>query len=97
MGPAQWWQGNVSNLRIYPFLNGRPGDQFAIKYIKVMSLDQYKCTNTSCSYFSRYEHECSGAGSRGYCEAGEAKTRYSTVEEAIPKIKEMYDEWATSL
>ena len=34
MGPAQWWQGDITNLRIYPFLDGWPSDQFSIKYIK---------------------------------------------------------------
>ena len=79
MGPAQWWQGNINNLRVYPFIDGRNKDQFAIKFIKISSLDTYGCDNTQCSYYSQYSHPCPGAGVRGACEAGIAKTSYTTV------------------
>lgn len=81
MGPAQGWQGNITNLRVYPFIDGRPKDQFAIKFIKISSLDEYRCSNTQCSYYSQYSHPCSGAGIRGVCEAGTAKTSYTTVSD----------------
>ena len=79
MGPAQWWQGNINNLRIYPFLDGRPHDQFAIKFIKIASTAAYACTNTQCSYYPYYSHPCPGAGSRASIEAGEPKRLYTTL------------------
>ncbi|GAG03934.1 unnamed protein product, partial [marine sediment metagenome] len=78
LGPAQWWQGNINDLRIFPFIDGFHGDQFAIKFIKITSLSNYACDNTQCSYYSQYEHPCPGAGLRGYCE-GSIKYNFSTV------------------
>lgn len=79
MGPAQWWQGDINNLRIYPFIDGWDGDQFAIKYIKISSLNGYVCTNTQCSYYTQYSHPCGGAGIRGGLVAGTTKTSYTTI------------------
>lgn len=79
VGPEQYWQSSINNLRVYPFIDGWSGDEFAIKYIKISSLDEYRCTNTSCSYYVNYSHPCAGAGSRGSCEAATAKNSYSTV------------------
>jgi len=79
MGPAQWWQGDIDNLRIYPFIDGRERDQFAIKFIKISSLDTFACDNTQCSYYLQYSHPCQGAGRRGTCEAGISKSLYTTV------------------
>lgn len=79
MGPAQWWQGDINNLRIYPFIDGRERDQFAIKFIKISSLDKFACDNTQCPYYLQHSHPCPGAGSRGTCEAGTSKSLYTTV------------------
>ena len=79
MGPAQWWQGYITNLRVYPFIDGNEGDQFAIKFIKVTSPDTYACGNTSCSYHPQYSHPCPGAGRYGSCEAGVSKDFYTTI------------------
>lgn len=78
LGPAQWWQGNINNLRVYPFIDGWDGDQFAIKYIKIGSLDNYACSNTQCSYYTQYIHPCPGAGVRGSCEAA-SETSFTTI------------------
>jgi hypothetical protein len=79
MGPAQWWQGDISNLRIYPFIDGWSGDEFAIKYIKISSQNTYACDNTQCPYYLSYEHPCPGGGSRGSCESGLQNTTYTTL------------------
>ena len=79
MGPAQNWQGNINNLRIYPFVDGKNKDQFAIKFIKISSLSTYACDNTQCSYYLQYSHPCPGIGGRGTCEAGVSKALYTTV------------------
>ena len=68
MGEVQWWQGDINNLRLYPILqDGRDGDEFFVRAIKILSIDTYKCTNTSCEYFSEYTHPCTGVGKRGTC------------------------------
>jgi hypothetical protein len=79
MGPAQWWQGNINNIRVYPFVDGWPNDQFAIKFIRISSLNVFKCTNTQCDYYINYSHPCPGAGQRGSCEAGVSAQRYTVV------------------
>ena len=79
MGPAQWWQGNINNLRIYPFIDGWPEDTFAIKFIKITSSNTWACSNTQCSYYTQYEHPCPGAGIRPSVEAGISRTHYTTV------------------
>jgi len=79
MGPAKEWQGNINNLRIYPFIDGRPGDQFDIKHIKISSIDKYTCSNTQCSYYMKYSHPCGGAGSKASCEASLDKDYYTTI------------------
>lgn len=95
MSPAQWWQGNINNIRVYPFIDGWAGDQFAIKYIQIGSLDTWSCLNTQCAYYANYSHPCPGAGSRGSCRAGESKSRYTTIsgvnDELIVNINDYGD------
>jgi len=79
MGPEQYWQGLINNLRVYPFIDGQYRDKFCISYIKISSLNKYTCNNTQCSYYTNYEHPCQGAGNRGYCEADESYDIYTTV------------------
>ena len=68
MGEVQEWQGNVFNLRINPILqDGRDGDEFFIRAIKILSTDTYRCKNGGCSYYVNYQHPCSGVGKRGTC------------------------------
>jgi hypothetical protein len=70
MGEAQWWQGDISDLRIWPILeNGVDGDEFYIRVIEVLSVDSYRCLNVECDYWSNYEHNCPGIGERGYCKS----------------------------
>jgi len=80
MGPSSEWVGDINNLRIYPFIDALgQGDQFAIKFIRISSLNTFRCDNTQCSYYLQYEHPCPGAGIRGACEAGVSKDVYTTV------------------
>ena len=72
MGEVQWWQGDINNLRLCPILqDGRDGDEFFVRSIKIISIDSYKCNNTSCEYFSEYQHPCAGVGKRGTCSSKE--------------------------
>jgi hypothetical protein len=86
MGPVQHWQGDINNLRVYPFIDGWSGDQFAIKFIKISSLEDWTCTNTQCSYYTKYEHPCPGAGRRGSVEAGLSKNYYTTYSGVNDKL-----------
>jgi hypothetical protein len=79
VGPAQFWQGDITNLRIYPFIDGSERDQFAIQYIKISSNNTFSCSNPNCSYYLSYEHPCIGTGIRASVEAGIAKETYTTV------------------
>jgi F5/8 type C domain len=70
MANAQWWQGDVNDLRVYPILSdGRDGDEFYIRAIEILSIDKYRCLNVSCNYYTQYEHNCRGIGERGYCKS----------------------------
>jgi len=86
MGPVKDWQGDISNLRVYPFTDGWEKDQFAVKFVRISSLDTFVCTNTQCSYFTRFEHNCPGAGVRGSIEAGVSKSLYSTASGTSDKL-----------
>jgi hypothetical protein len=86
MGPKQKWQGDINNLRIYPFIDGWLGDEFAIKFIKISSLDKWACSNTQCSYYTQYTHPCCGAGKRANCESGITKSEYTTISGVSDKL-----------
>ena len=79
MGPEKNWVGYINNLKIYPFIDGFERDQFTIKSIKISSYDKWVCTNTSCSYYTNYAHNCAGAGVRASREAGISRAIYTTV------------------
>jgi len=86
VGPSQYWQGDINNLRVYPFVDGWSGDQFAIKYIKITSIDAYACQNTQCEKYLYYSHPCPWTGDRGSCEAGIGKTTYTTISGVSDKL-----------
>lgn len=74
MGPVQWWQGDINDLRLYPISsNGKDGDEFFIRAIEIVSNTGvgYRCLNASCSYYSQYERNCPGIGERGTCTSNE--------------------------
>lgn len=79
VGPERYWVGELSNIRVYPFIDGWEEDQFAIKYVKISSSDKHKCNNTQCSYYVNYEHPCPGSGRQGSCRAGIYKDTYTTT------------------
>ena len=79
MGPSKNWQGDITNLRIFPFVDGFEKDHFAIKFIKISSPSTFVCTNTSCSFFPFYSHPCPGAGIRASREAGVSRDYYTTT------------------
>jgi hypothetical protein len=79
LGPYKWWQGDINNLRFYPFIDGHEADKFFLKSLRITSEDTWMCTNSQCSYYQFYEHPCPGAGQKAYCEAKSYKNIYNTV------------------
>jgi hypothetical protein len=68
MAEIQWWQGDVNDLRFYPIAEqGRDGDEFYIRSIEILSPDKFVCRNVSCDYYTNYERNCPGIGTRGSC------------------------------
>jgi len=84
LGEEQWWQGDITNLRLYPiYEDGRDGDEFFIKSIKIISVDTYDCKNTACDYYLNYSHPCPGAGSKGYCKSSAINAGTYNIEEDV--------------
>jgi len=79
MGNAQWWQGDVNDLRIYPVTDGADGDEFFIREIKITSVATFACDNPTCSYYNSYTHSCGGVGSRAYCLAQPKESNYFDI------------------
>ncbi len=84
MGIEQWWQGDIRNLRIYPvYEDGRDGDEFFIKTIKITSTDTFWCLKPTCSYYPFYSHPCGGIGTRGYCRSSSTGAEEYTIEAGV--------------
>lgn len=86
MGPEQWWQGDIRNLRIYPLLGSRTGDRFFIRSVTITSPTEHKCTNTTCSYYPFYEHPCPGVGERGSCLSESITSAVTVVEDVNDEL-----------
>jgi hypothetical protein len=79
LGESQYWIGDISNMRIYPFIDGYKDIQFGIRRISIESNDKYKCLNTQCDYYLNYEHPCQGAGVNSSITAGIPMSSYTTT------------------
>ena len=79
LGPYKWWQGDINDLRFYPFIDGHSDDKFFLKSLRITSEDFWTCTNTNCSYYQFYTHPCPGSGKRAFCEAKSYKKKYTTI------------------
>lgn len=97
MGPYKWWQGDINNLRFYPFIDGHTGDKFFLKYLKITSEDFWMCINTDCSFYQFYAHPCAGSGNRSYCEATVKKKNYSLVSGISTELHIDIDNYGTEI
>ena len=79
MAPLKDWQGEVANLRLYPFLDGRSKDQFFIKFIRIVSTTYWSCSNHACDFYVNYTHPCPAVGRSFSLEAAEHKDTYTTI------------------
>lgn len=83
MGLAQWWQGSINDLRIYPMIDGKDGDEFFIRAIKITSVATFSCNNQTCSYYNNYSHPCTGVGSKAYCRARATESNYFNIRSGV--------------
>ena len=68
------WVGNIVNFRFFPFVNGCQNIKIYIRRMAFVSPNYWRCTQPACSYNTKYEHLCPGAGIYGY------------VESLVPKV-----------
>jgi hypothetical protein len=78
VGPHKYWIGDICNLRVYPFINGRERDKFFIKFIRITSDSVWSCHNTDCSAYLQFEHPCPWIGAPATIEAETKHNRYTT-------------------
>ena len=70
VGVAQWWQGDVNDLRIWPAVaDADDGDEFFIRAVDIFSTESHECRNTQCQKFDHYSYPCPWIGLRSTCES----------------------------
>lgn len=88
MSQKKEWQGEVIRIRLYPFVDGAPGNIVHFKHIKVQSSINYSCdtiyNGPLCSKYSEYSHPCPWVGKGGSCLG-------STVNDGITIIEGIND------
>ncbi len=69
MSQVRKWTGNITRLRIYPFIDGAAGYIVHFKSLRVESSNIFSCDTgfqgTVCSRFSEYAHPCPWVGRGG--------------------------------
>ena len=70
MSAIREWNGLITRLRLFPFLDGFPGSIIHLKSIRVQSKSVFSCdtafNGTLCDKFSQYSHPCPWVGAGGY-------------------------------
>lgn len=65
MGPEQWWQGDVNDLRVWPAADdAEDGDEFFIRAIDIFSSEASQCNNQTCEKYLEYSSPCPWVGQR---------------------------------
>lgn len=90
LSQTRLWQGDISRIRLYPFIDGSPGSQIHLQAIRVQSSTKHACATGYdgggvCSKFSEYSHPCPWTGSGGTSEA-------VAISEGIDIIEGVNDE-----
>lgn len=69
MSPVKDWQGDITRIRIYPFIDGDPGNIVHFKSLRVQSTSNFACdtkfNGPLCSHFSQFVHPCPWTGAGG--------------------------------
>jgi len=84
MSQHQLWTGDILRLRLYPFIDGGPGNIVHLRSIGVYSSSKFTCgtkfSNPLCNKFSQYSHPCPWTGAGGSCESQLISDGLSIVE-----------------
>lgn len=87
LSQTRLWQGDISRIRLYPFIDGSPGTQIHLQSIRVQSSTHHACATGYdggglCSKYYEYVHPCPWTGAGGSCE-GAAVTEGIDIVEGI--------------
>lgn len=89
MSQVKEWNGEITRVRLYPFVDGEAGLKIHLKSLKIQSASTFACDtifNTPlCSRYSEYIHPCPWVGAGGFCEG-------SAVSDGIDIIENQNDE-----
>ncbi len=84
------WQGSVSRLRVYPFIDGVEGTKVHLKHIKIVSRATFGCDSGQggaiCDKFSEYSHPCPWIGSPGRSKSIVLTDGITIVEDSNDKL-----------
>jgi len=90
MSSNQDWQGDITRLRLYPFIDGSPGLTVHFKSIRVQSSNVFACdtiyNGSICSKYSEYSHPCPWVGAGGSCSSGLPKDKVDVVEGVTDRL-----------
>lgn len=86
MSQKKEWAGNITRLRLHPFVDGDAGYLIHLKSIKVQSPSVFNCDTRFdgpvCDKYSEYHHPCPWVG-RGGSISSESALDYVTIEEDV--------------
>jgi hypothetical protein len=86
MSQIKDWHGNITRIRLYPFIDGSPGTQIHVQSLRVQSSTTFSCatlyTGGLCSKYSEYSHPCPWVGAGGSSQ-GELLTSGVTIVEGV--------------
>jgi hypothetical protein len=86
MSGVRDWVGNVTRIRLYPFIDGDEGYVVHIKSIEARSVNSFSCDTiykkNLCDKYSEYSHPCPWVGAGGSCQSATVSGSV-TIEEDI--------------
>lgn len=84
MSLVKEWQGEITRVRLYPFIDGQPGNIVHFKSIRLQSSNNFACDtihNTPiCSKYTQYAHPCPWVGAGGSCQGSATNDGIDIVE-----------------
>jgi hypothetical protein len=72
MSQIKAWQGDITRIRLYPFIDGASGTIIHFKSIKVKASNTFSCSSVEggiCDKFTQFVHPCPSVGAGGSCES----------------------------
>jgi hypothetical protein len=95
MSQFKEWEGNITRIRLYPFIDGAPGNKIHLKSISVQSSSTHACASRYdgggvCSKFSEYSHPCPWTGSGGSIQS-------QLVDDGIEVVEGVSDELSVNI